>query len=200
MKKTCLFVLCGLLMGVGAASALDLVMDVRPGTLLVGSKSGHFKAWGPGTGPNVTVVEELGGLSTMPNLRIGVGKESDKWYLDGSGVAGVLVNDRFRAVSLGLDAAAQYRYRKNIVIGPHIGINHYMSPDWSGDALIDFSNTWGFILGGQMCIGYDVLFVFSVDYLYTDPFDFTVSHPWQVNEDSVDFSGLFLQFGIRGKF
>lgn len=188
---------------VPALAATDLVLDVRPGAVLFGG-GGDFKAIGETEqtvkGRTVTEIEKLGGVSTFPNLKVGLGIESPTTYFDVTGGGGIIVNDPFRSFFLGLDTAWQYKYRKNVALGPHLGLLYFTDPEWAGDAEIDFSKSWGAMLGMQMTLGYDVLFVFSVDYLYTNPFDATPVGDWDISDKELDLSGFALQFGMRGRF
>jgi hypothetical protein len=188
-------------------AALDILVDARPGTLIVSQNSGDFRALGPtplepeSHHGELTVVEEAGGLSTFPNVRLGVGSElTKKFYLDATAGGGILVTERFRSPLLSVEGSLQYKCRKNISFGPHLGVNYFSTPSWSGDADIEFSDSWGLMGGLEVDVGYDVLFVFCVDYYYIDPFKVTVHDPWRITNDELDFSGPAVQFGLRGKF
>lgn len=177
---------------------LDLVLDARPGTILLGNKTGRFKARGPVA--DLEVIEECGGLSTFPNLQLGLGVDTERFYFDVGGKAGLLLTDRFRSPFVGVEGAAQYKFRKNVSLGPHAGFTWYYTPDWSGAAPLEFDETTGFHIGLLVSVGYDVQFVFAVDYVYVDPFEVTRQDGWEVTEDEVDFTSLGIQFGIRGRF
>jgi hypothetical protein len=189
-------------LGLASASAeWNLLLDARPGTLVV-SKSSDLKALGPdefnpGT---VTIIEEAGTLNTIPTIRLGGGYDTPSWYFNGVGLVGVVVNSRFNTITYGADAAAQYKYRKNVMVGPHLSYLFLPEPSWSGDAEVTFSDSYAFLPGVQFSVGYDVLFVFSVDYLMAQPFDVTAEAPWRLDDDQVDISGLMFQFGMQGKF
>lgn len=192
-----------LVSGGQAWAVKDIVLDVRPGALLFGG-GGDFKAIGQSErtvkGQTVTEVEKLGGVSTFPNLKLGLGVESPTSYFDVTGGGGIMVNDPFRSFYLGVDAAWQYKYRKNVALGPHAGFLYFTDPEWAGDADIEFSQSWGAMLGMQMTLGYDILFVFSVDYLYTNPFEAKPLGDWDISDSELDLSGFALQFGMRGRF
>lgn len=189
--------------GPAPAADFDLILDARPGTLLI-SQGADLRVLGPDqfNPTRVTIIEEAGTLNTIPNLRLGAGFDTKNWYLDASGLLGVLVNSRYNGVLYGADAAAQYKYRKNVNIGPHASFMLFPAPDWSGDGEVEFSDSTAWLLGGQCSIGYDVLFVFTIDYMFADPFDVESKNPavWQLDEDEVDISGLCVQFGVRGRF
>lgn len=185
------------------AAELDFLIDARPGTLIMGKDTGEFRALGPAPlepSGTLTVLEETGGLSTFPNLRMGVGFEMGKAYADVTGGGGMLITERFRSPMLSVDGSLQYKFRKNISLGPHLGLAYFDTPSWSGDADIDFSDSWGAQVGLMVAVGYDVLFVFAVDYFYIDPFKVTVHEPWKISDKELDFSGPSVQFGLRGRF
>lgn len=188
--------------GIQSASAeLDFVADLRPGTLLLAGDAGDFEVEGPGPDRlGIREVEEAGSISSIPNLRLGVGLRSPDTFLDLTGQAGVLVNQRFRSLMLGADVSFMYRLRKNVAMGPHIGLAYFMDPEWTGDADIDIDDTSGVIGGFQIAIGYDILFLLSVDYVVTAPMDIEESGDWIASDDELEISGLAIQFGMQGRF
>ncbi|HPG00650.1 MAG TPA: hypothetical protein PLE77_11320 [Kiritimatiellia bacterium] len=182
-------------------AATDIVVDVRPGTLLIGG-GGDFKVRGTsdtGIG-RLNEVEENSSLSTFPNIRLGVGFEEGKSITDVTGLLGVMVNQRFRSLMVGGDASWLYKFRKNVAMGPHLGAVVLTQPEWSGDAEVTFSDSWAMLGGFQMSVGYDILFVFSIDYLLAQPFDVTTEGDWVASDEELDVSGVAIQFGIRGRF
>ena len=182
-------------------AATDIVVDVRPGTLLIGG-GGDFKVRGTsdtGIG-RLNEVEENSALSTFPNIRLGVGFEEGKTITDVTGLMGIMVNQRFRSLMLGGDASWLYKFRKNVAMGPHLGAVVLTQPEWSGDAEVTFSDSWAMLGGFQMSVGYDILFVFSIDYLLAQPFDVTTEGDWVASDEELDVSGVAIQFGIRGRF
>ena len=182
-------------------AATDIVVDVRPGTLLIGG-GGDFMVRGTsdtGIG-RLNEVEENSSLSTFPNIRLGVGFEEGKSITDVTGLLGVMVNQRFRSLMVGGDASWLYKFRKNVAMGPHLGAVVLTQPEWSGDAEVTFSDSWAMLGGFQMSVGYDILFVFSIDYLLVQPFDVTTEGDWVASDEELDVSGVAIQFGIRGRF
>ena len=196
-------VLSAAILPVAAYGEVDLVLDIRPGAVLFGG-GGDFKAIGPTErtvkGQTLTEIEKLGGVSTFPNLKLGAGIERPNAFLDIMGGGGVMVNDPFRSYFLGVDASFQYKYRKNVAVGPRIGLMYFTEPEWAGDAEVEFSDSWGAIIGLEMTLGYDILFVFSVDYLYTNPFEAKPLGAWDISDTELDLSGIALEFGMRGRF
>jgi hypothetical protein len=181
----------------------DIIVDVRPASLLVNWNADTFKIKGPTKfqdGQQFEQLEQPNSVSTVPNLKLGVGIDTGNAYIDLTGGAGMLVNDRFRSVMLDVDAAFQYKFRKNVLFGPHIGLGYFTSPEWYGDADVDFSDSMGVLFGAQLSVGFDILFTFAIDYAYIQPFDVTTAEPWVASDDTVDFSGLLFQFGMKGRF
>lgn len=201
MKQWTAILLISAGLGVFAHGELDFLLDVRPGAINVGG-SGDFKAKGPTSvhGETFTEVEKLSSISTFPNIKIGFGYDGVKSYFELLGSLGVFVNDPFQSIFYGVDAAWQYKYRKNLSIGPHAAWLVFPSPEWTGDADIKFSDSMGGMLGLQITLGYDLLFIFSVDYLYIQPFDVEEPGTWRASDNELDLSGISLQFGMRGRF
>lgn len=179
----------------------DFLLDVRPGAIDVGSR-GDFKVKGSTSvhGETFTEVEKLSSISTFPNVQIGFGYDGIKSYFELLAALGVFVNDPFQSIFYGINAAWEYKYRKNLSIGPHAAWLFFPSPEWTGDADIKFSDSMGGMLGLQITLGYDLLFIFSVDYLYIQPFDVEETGAWRASDSELDLSGISLQFGMRGRF
>lgn len=188
-----------LVSGSAFAVAKDIIVDVRPASLLVNWNADSFKVTGTDT-RGYEQVEQPNSVSTVPNLKLGVGIDTGSAYLDLTGGAGMLINDRFRSVMLDVDGAYQHKFQKNVLFGPHVGLGYFTAPDWYGDADVEFSDSMGVLFGIQLSVGFDILFTFAVDYALIDPFDATTTEPWVASEDSVDFSGLLFQFGMKGRF
>ena len=181
----------------------DIIVDVRPASLLVNWNADDFKVKGPTDfkdGQQFEQLEQPNSVSTVPNLKLGVGIDMGSAYLDLTGGAGMLINDRFRSVMFDADAAYQYKFQKNVLFGPHVGVGYFTAPDWYGDAEIDFSDSMSTMVGVQLSVGFDILFTFAIDYAYIQPFDATTTEPWVASDDSIDFSGLLFQFGMKGRF
>lgn len=197
-------VLCvgGVLMatvGWSEPAEFDFIVDARPGTLVLSAETADFEVLGPHPTLPLREVEEGGELSTIPNLKLGVGWSSARMFFDLTGNLGMLVNERFRALLGGADASAEYRFRKNVAMGPHVGFAYFLDPEWTGDAPLEMDDTWGFLAGLQVSIGYDVLFVVSLDYLFAEPFEIRVRGPWEPSADEIPLEGLAVQFGIRAR-
>ena len=193
MKKYLLLFCCLMMSGISATAwgaDIEFLADFRPGTLLLSSKTEDFEAVGPNKNlSGMTELEDAGNLSSLPNMKLGIGLRGKKTFLDFTGQLGLLV-----------DVSLQYRYKKNVGFGPHLGFLAFPDPEWTGDADIDFSDSYGFLGGFQVSIGYDIFFVFSIDYLLAQPMDVDVTEPWQVTDDELDISGMVVQFGMQGRF
>ena len=137
--------------------------------------------------------------SAAPNVRIGLGIDGDHLYFDATLGAGGILNSRFRSFFLTANAGVSWEFSKNGSIGPHIGAVQYLDPSWYGDADVDFEDDTGFLAGVHMTIGYDVSFYFALDYITGEP-EVTPETRANASADSLDFSGVLLQFGVRGTF
>lgn len=199
MRSSLAVLLCWAAMAANAE--WNVVMDARPGTILVGQGAGDFQALGPGPeGWEVTELEEAAEFTTLPNLRIGAGWSSDMALWDLTAQLGYLLNERFRSLVAGLDAAVMLRMRRNIAVGPHIGYIRILDPEWTGDADLDLDPAGALVFGVQAIIGYDILFVFAADYLSAQAMEATAHGDWRSSDDELDVSGLSLQFGVMGRF
>lgn len=204
MKRRLAIVIMVSVGGLGLTDARaewDFLLDVRPGAIAVGN-TGDFKTKGPTSvrGERFEAVEKLSSVSTFPNLKLGMGYDAATWYLEALGGIGMVINDPFQATYFSGDVAWLYKYRKNLSIGPHGSLMFFQEPNWGGDSDIEFSDSWGGMLGMQLLLGYDLLFVFSVDYLFIQPFDVTEPGTWRASDSELDLSGISLQFGMRGRF
>lgn len=176
-----------------------MLLEFRPASLLVSRETDDFEALGPNHPFNLTEKEDAGMMCTMPQFVAGAEFEQDTLSLDLLGTAGILANPRFQAPSLGAEAAGNYRWKRNVIVGAHLGGAYFFSPEWYGDADIELDETLGLLVGIQGAIGYDVLFTFSVDYLAAK-FDVTQPGEWKASDTELDISGLLVRFGVRGKF
>jgi len=179
---------------------LTFIADARPGSLIISREAGDFEALGPEPRLGVTELEEASEYTTFPNVRLGVGWASQALYCDLAANAGYLLNERFRSPLLGVDAALLVRLRRNAAAGPHVGFLRITDPEWTGDADLDLDPASAFLFGIQIVIGYDIQFVFAADYLSAEAMDVEAHNGWRTSDDSLDVSGLSLQFGIMGRF
>ena len=178
---------------------LDIVADIFPGTILISTGLDGFKMTRPNSELGVVEREEASQISTMPNLRVGLGGELGDFYADGTVGIGLLLNSRFRAMVYRGDVNLHYKFGRNGMIGPHVGVFQISDPEWSGSGDLDVDTETGYVIGAHIQIGYDISFVFSLDYMDSE-LDVSPSGAWSSNQDTLDFSGIHLQFGVRGKF
>ncbi|MGD9874958.1 MAG: hypothetical protein AB7T27_11930 [Kiritimatiellia bacterium] len=184
-----------------AFDKMELTADIRPGSILLHTADGDFEVKGPGPERlNTYEIEEAGAISTLPNINLGVGFADPNLYLDLTATAGFLINSRFNSPMIGANAALTFRPEKNFAVGPHLGLMHFVDPEWKGDAELEISDSSALLIGMQASLGYDVLFILSVDYLYADPMDVTAEEEWITSDDELDISGIAIQFGIQGRF
>jgi len=202
-RTIALSIICTITAAFTAQADLDFVVDVRPATVLLSSDTDDFEATSPGD-PALGIgrdKEDAGQLSSMPTIRLGVGMDSEerKLYTNLSGGGGLLLNERFRSYMLMGDLAVHYKHRKNVSMGPHLSIIGFMDPEWHGDADVELDGDVGWLLGFEVAIGYDILFVFSIDYMDAS-FDASATAPTRITDTELDFSGVAIQFGMRGNF
>jgi len=184
-----------------AESDFEIVVDVLPGTLLISDDLDSFEVRRPSVEGDFAIVdaEETSLISIVPNVKVGLGFEFDDVYVTPSLGTGLILNTRFRSWMFRADLAADWRFGRTGTIGPHIGAITLTDTDWFGDGKVDFSSDSGFIYGGHVTIGHDIVFVFSVDIIDVE-LDVTTSDGWTANDTNVDLGGLMLNFGVRGRF
>jgi|ETNmetMinimDraft_26_1059896.scaffolds.fasta_scaffold25082_3 hypothetical protein len=204
MRTTLLTVFAAVcLFGLPAAaeSDLEIVVDVLPGTLLISDDLDSFEVRRPTVEDEFVIVdaEETSLVSIVPNVKVGIGLEFDDVYVTPSVGTGLVLNTRFRSWMFRADLAADWRFGRTGTIGPHIGAIWLTDTDWFGDGRVDFSSDGGFLFGGHITIGHDIVFVFSLDVIDA-AMDVTTSDDWVANDTNVDLSGLMLNFGVRGRF
>lgn len=201
MKSWVRIVICSLMVVCSTFGEWEMILDGRPGAITFGS-SENFQAMGPASvgERRVELYEKTQNASLFPSLKLGVGREGMTDYIEILGTVGVWLNDPFQSPFLGVDAAWSYRFRKNLALGPHVAFLYFLSPSWQGAGDFDISSSWGTMGGCQVALGYDLQFMLSLDYVYLQPFDITARGGWETDSDTLDFSGIAIQFGVRGRF
>jgi hypothetical protein len=177
-----------------ARTEVEMIVDALPGSILISADLDSFEA----TGSNGRQ-EEASMVSAAPNFRMGLGFDMEDIYIDATAGAGILLNSRFRSFFLDANVGVNWEFNQSGRIGPHVGIIHFMDPSWFGDVDIEFEDETGFMAGVQMIFGYDVSFYFSVDYVSGDP-DVSQDTVSRASANTLDFSGILMQFGVRGTF
>jgi len=194
MRRIVLF-LAVLIVAGGMAQAqtdLDLVINARPASLLIDMDGKKFSA----TGPDGRV--SLSNVYTMPNIAAGVGMDINDFYLEVTGGAGVLINDNFRAYMLEASAALNMPLNESCMLGPRAGVMYFVDPEWTENDDVEFDETAGFLLGLQLTMGDKIQYLVSVDMIDMS-MDADIAAGVEA-EDELDFTGLAIQFGVRGEF
>ncbi len=185
-----------------AIAEADIILDFMPGTLLISSDLDGFSVQGDVTLADGSVVysrEEPSLVSTVPTMRAGLGFELDPVYVDATVGVGLLLNSRFQSVMYRADIGAHFSFARNGSFGPHVGLVQFSGLDWHGDADIELDSSAGVTYGVHVKIGYDIAFLMSLDYLSAEA-DVGSDGAWSADSNVLDFSGLMIAFGVRGRF
>jgi hypothetical protein len=177
-----------------ANNKINWVVDAYPAAFVVHSKAADYQIEGNGRS------DQLGSVSTFPNIGTGVGLETQDFRLDVLGGAGVLVNGRLSSYALYLSGALMYEVARSARIGPRVGLLYFMGPEWNSDVDISYDSAPGYMLGMNMEMGDKISYLIAVD-LWSSTLD--TSDPvgaYTASDSSLDLSGIALQFGIRGRF
>jgi len=196
MRRMTLFLALLVIAG-GVAQAqtdMDLVINARPAALLIDMDGKKF-ATTDADGRRVS----LSNVYTMPNIAAGVGIDIKDFYLDITGGAGVLINDNFRSYMLEASAALNMPLSESCMLGPRAGVVYFVDPEWTENDDVDFDDTAGFLLGLQLTMGDKIQYLVSVDVLDMS-MDADVAANVIPEDDELDFTGLAIQFGVRGEF
>jgi len=177
----------------GAQSDFDLIINARPASLLIDMDGKKFAATGA-DGQRVS----LSNVYMMPNIAAGVGLDVNDFYLDLTGGAGVLINDNFRSYMLEASAALNMLLSESCTLGPRVGLVYFFDPEWTENDDVEFDETTGFLAGVQLTMGDKIQYLISVD-LIDMSMDAELA-PGVDAEDELDFTGLAIQFGVRGEF
>jgi hypothetical protein len=176
---------------------LDLVINARPASLLVNAGGSKFEVGG-GDGTSA----RLSTVYMMPNISIGLGVDMSKLYLDATVGAGLLVNDQFRSFLYQADIALSAELSESLFVGPRVGIIVFPDPEWIGDGECEFDGTTGFLVGLQMYMGDRISYLLSADLIFADfnAGGAGLDELADPDADSLEFTGLAVQFGVRGEF
>lgn len=178
----------------GSRAETDLVVQVMPASLLINAGSDDFAVIGP-TGQS----SDPSNVYLMPNFSLGAGIEVSDFLIDLSGGAGIVVNDSFQSFMLQATVGAYYAATDSLDFGPRLGLIYFTDPDWEGDGDVELDSDLGFLAGLQVSMGDRILYVFSVDVIAAS-FDAEAGAGWSVAEDELEFVGMAVQFGVRGRF
>ena len=177
MKKAALawFLMLGLL-GLPASSAaeVDFVLEVNPLSYVISPDVDNF------TVTDGILVEEIDGIGSLyPNLKAGVGFESETMIFDILGGVGYLWNDAFTATSFSGDLILRLKVdqRGIFTVGPHLGVI-YFDPTYDGVAQVRLGSDTGLVGGVAFTVGSPrVAFTALLDYL-SAKFDVSTSGAW----------------------
>ena len=180
----------------------DLILDILPGSILISSDIDNFSVTRQVTLPDGSTTfsrEEPSLVTTVPTIRAGFGFDLEPVYVDATLGIGLMLNSRFQSVMYRGDVGAHFSFARNGSMGPHIGVVQFSGLDWHGDADVDLDSSTGIVYGLHVKIGYDIAFMMSLDYLDADASVDGVDG-WVPSDNTLDFSGLMLSFGVRGRF
>ena len=174
--------------------AIDWVADAMPATIHANFEADAFTARGAGGKEVVSLV------SSVPSLSTGIAFEFTEGFLDIQGGAGMLLNARLSSYMLYGIAGLYIESKPSVLIGPHVALTYFTEPEWWGDCEIQFSDAMGFMIGMHVTMGDRISYLFAVDYTAME-FDIEYIPPgWTVNHDTLDMTGISVQFGVRAQF
>jgi hypothetical protein len=171
----------------------DFVLNALPASILIDTSSDKFEVTGTGGSTKLSTVY------IMPNINAGIGMAAKEFYFDLTAGAGLVINDTFRSYLFDVLASASYAPSESFKLGPHAGLIRFTDPTWLDEDGVSFGDTWGWLLGLQLSMGDRILYLVSVDYIGAS-FDVNADHGITVNRGDLDWSGLAVQFGVRGEF
>jgi hypothetical protein len=180
---------------------MDLVINARPASLLVNAGGSEFKV-GEDQGGGRSIAR-LSTVYMMPNISVGLGLDMNKAYLDATVGAGLLVNDQFRSFLYQADLTLSLQASESLFVGPRVGLVMFPNPEWIADGEVEFEGTTGVLVGLQMYMGDRISYLISADLIFAN-FDASGAG-LEGNDDpdasdSLEFTGLAVQFGVRGEF
>ena len=184
--------------GVLAASAADWNWkgEIMPGAVLANFDADDFDMRGMGE------EEEMSLVSMLPVVSLGTGIDTAPGIVDLQAGAGWLFNNRLRSYILQAEAGFLFEARRSVMVGPHLGVWYYGDPEWWGDGDVEFSDSWGCLLGLKMTMGDRISYVLAADY-YISVDDIEVEYVgpgWRASDDHIDMSGFAVKFGLQGLF
>lgn len=198
MKKapTALLLALCLLLPVSAAADTDFVLEVNLLAYLISPDVDGFKA------TDGILLEEVDGIGSLyPNLKAGIGFESETTIFDILAGIGYLWNDAFTANTFSGDLILRFKVdqRGIFTVGPHLGFI-YFDPDYDGSAPVRFGSDTGLLGGVAFTVGSPrVAFSAALDYLKAD-FDVSTSGGWTTNQSRLDLSGFQVLLGVQFRF
>ncbi|KPJ75597.1 MAG: hypothetical protein AMJ54_14515 [Deltaproteobacteria bacterium SG8_13] len=199
MRKTlsALLLVIGLLaLPPAAAAEVDFVMEINPLSYMISPDVDNF---------NVTdgiLLEEIEGVGSLyPNLKAGVGFESETMIFDILGGVGYLWNDAFTATAFSADLVLRLKVdqRGIFTVGPHLGMI-YFDPTYDGTAQVSLGSDTGLVGGVAFTVGSPrVAFTALLDYL-SAKFDVSTGGGWTASQSQLDLSGFQVVLGVQFRF
>jgi hypothetical protein len=175
-------------------AATDWLVEIMPGTIHANLAADDFSV----TGPNGK--ETLSIFSSVPNVSFGVAMGFPEGFIDAKIGGGILLNAKLGCTMLSGSAGLSLEVRPSVLFGPHAAGLYYLNPEWWGDTPIEFEDSAGLMLGIHLAAGDRIAYMLSVDYIYA-AFDVKETPAGvTASDDTLDMSGVAVQFGIRAQF
>lgn len=199
MKKwvTALVLALGLLTLPSPARAdVDFVLEINPLSYLLSPDVDNFQV------TDGILLEEVEGIGSLyPNLKAGIGFESETMIFDILGGVGYLWNDAFTASTFSGDLILRLKVDRQgiFTVGPHVGFI-YFDPDYDGTAPVNLGSDTGLVGGVAFTVGSSrVAFSAALDYLKAE-FDVSTSGGWTASQSQLDLSGFLVLLGVQFRF
>lgn len=179
-----------------AAAETRWVVDAYPASFIIHTDAADYEVM------SGTRSDQMGTVSTFPNIGTGVGLETAEFRLDLLGGAGVMINGKFSSFATYLSGALMYEAARSARIGPRLGLLYFLGPEWNAEADVEYDNAGGAMLGLNVEMGDKISYLVAVDLwwlTFEDSGDPAMA-AYEATEDELDLSGIALQFGIRGRF
>lgn len=204
MKKIALaIVTLFLLESISSASEAEYsgIVEILPGSVILGSDINDFKLnWEEN---NILLDEGITGKAVYAPS-IGIGLDISSRYMKYQFIGGYshIRNGEFSVSSVKFDVAALYAWNdySKFSVGAHITSYTFVSPKWSGNTDIKFSNTNAIAPGMLMLFGDEFKIKASIDYLKGS--SFAIETPVNVtkSQSSLSLDGYMFQLGVMYNF
>lgn len=174
--------------------AFEWIFEIMPGALHANFASDEFNVTGP-NGKETTSI-----MSAVPNMNGGLAFDYGPGYIDVKAGGGMLLNAKLGSYFAYGSVGLFNEVRPSVYIGPHISLAYFVNPEWWGDTDIDFKNELGWLVGLHVATGERIIYMLSADYMSV-AFDVDRMGPGvTASDDTLDLSGIAVQFGIRSQF
>lgn len=144
-------------------------------------------------------VDVDGNWSSLPTLKLGLGFETRRLYLDASAGGGLIWNPTFLAPQVRGEMALRLKLGELFTLGPRVGVVYFGEPYWFDDEDVDLSDSVGLLAGLGLTVGWhEAALAVNLDYLAAE---LDVDSPgFPGSSDELDISGVLLQIGIILRF